>query len=1205
MRERYLAAVQAHVDRVDEAQDVALALAPGVLDDMRRLAEAIDDGDLESGYALGWLHWYRYLALPAGSDRDDLRAAITAFVDCFTQGVEPLPEQLVPVLADVAVPTAISMLRQAMAMPGPEPILAVTDLWQRIVTGIGADDTGRPAYLSYLGVGLQVLSERTGSAAELDAAVEALRHSVAATQANDAELPERQHRLGRALLTRFELAGAPGDLDDAIDAGRYAAAAVPGNATYQWHIGRALGARFEAAGVPQDLDEAIEADRRAVAAVPLGSRDHVGFLTNLGSALNLRFDHTGDGTDLDAAIAAFGQAADADPAPVHRYDLAVLLTTRFRRTDEPADLDAAIDAYQQVLATGLDTSPARTLNNLGIALRLRFERNGVPGNLDAAVRAGQEALAATPVDDPGRGVRLTNLGVSLLSRFRLAGARDDLATAIALNREAAATPTGSPECAAVLNNLGLAVLRRFEVDGAADDIEEAVRIGKEAVAATPAGSTDRPGRMINLMLALRLRFEYGRSMADLSAAIELGQEAVDAVPPDHPDRAVYLSDLGTAFHVRYRRRNASSDLDAAVRAFQSAVDALPAGRPLRVGFLHNLGVALRDRFTRGGTLADLDAAITAGRQAVDDTTANAPARGTYLGTLDEAYLDRFGRTDALADVDAAVAVSRQAVDAAAAGSPGRAVHLAQLGDALRRRAERTGSGADEALAAYRGALADPAARPDIRISSARAGASLVGESQPGVAAELLAAAVGLLPDVAPRRLDWDDREHELSRFARLASEAASLALSAPTTEPPVLRALRLLESGRSLLLGERDAEPALSAADVRSLAEPGPIVVFNISRHRSDALLLTTSGSTVLPLPGLDATTVIEWFQTFRQSLSDADAPDIGWRARAAAQDELNTVLEWLWDAAAEPVLHALGYDAPPAPDTPWPRIWWISGGMLSLLPLHAAGYHRADTGCSVLDRIVSSHAPTVRALRHSRGLAATAPDAARALVVAMPTTPAAAPLPNAAAEADLLRDRIPGVLALVEPRPTRDTVLAAMADSSIVHFACHGTSDPVDPSRSALLLQDHETAPFTVADLISAGLGGGGDLAYLSACSTALMNVVTLGTVELVQPSRDTLPELAAVLTALNRNRDLLDEAIHLASAFSLVFRHVVGTLWEINDALILEVTAAFYTALRTSTGALDTDRSAQALHQAVRVQRDRLPRTPSLWASYLHAGP
>jgi CHAT domain-containing protein len=84
-----------------------------------------------------------------------------------------------------------------------------------------------------------------------------------------------------------------------------------------------------------------------------------------------------------------------------------------------------------------------------------------------------------------------------------------------------------------------------------------------------------------------------------------------------------------------------------------------------------------------------------------------------------------------------------------------------------------------------------------------------------------------------------------------------------------------------------------------------------------------------------------------------------------------------------------------------------------------------------------------------------------------------------------------------------------------------------------------------------------------------------------------------------------LLDEAIHLTSAFQLAgFPHVVGTMWDIDDALAVQVAGRFYAGLTTSAGTLDVGRSASALHGAVRALRESHRATPSLWAAYIHAG-
>jgi hypothetical protein len=197
-------------------------------------------------------------------------------------------------------------------------------------------------------------------------------------------------------------------------------------------------------------------------------------------------------------------------------------------------------------------------------------------------------------------------------------------------------------------------------------------------------------------------------------------------------------------------------------------------------------------------------------------------------------------------------------------------------------------------------------------------------------------------------------------------------------------------------------------------AAAGPVVTFNVSDYRSDALLLSTTGVIAVHLPDLDIDTLISKVNAFHQALNAArEAHSIPHRQQA--QSVLQDVLAWLWDAAAQPVLIALGYHAPPKAQT-WPRVWWATGGLLGLLPLHAAGYHNpARQGDAVIDRVISSYTPTIHALRHARQQAATAstkpsPDMLRSLIVAMPTTPdlpQPAPLPFALREADVLASQV------------------------------------------------------------------------------------------------------------------------------------------------------------------------------------------------------
>ena len=210
-------------------------------------------------------------------------------------------------------------------------------------------------------------------------------------------------------------------------------------------------------------------------------------------------------------------------------------------------------------------------------------------------------------------------------------------------------------------------------------------------------------------------------------------------------------------------------------------------------------------------------------------------------------------------------------------------------------------------------------------------------------------------------------------------------------------------------------------------------------------------------------------------------------------------------------------------------------------------------------------------------------------MIVAMPVTPGlpgGGKLPNVMAEVAQVQALLPRPVVFDEPAtggadhrssglPTRANVFTQLPGCSIAHFACHGGSHPDDPSKSLLLLHDHDTAPLTVASLANIRHDRL-QLVYLSACRTAFTSA-----------------------------GDLLDESINLASAFQLVgARHVVGTLWEINDATAVTVAAAFYRELRDVTGNLDTERSAIALHTSVRAVRDAYPLALALWAAYIHVG-
>ncbi|WP_093088272.1 CHAT domain-containing protein [Pseudonocardia oroxyli] len=412
--------------------------------------------------------------------------------------------------------------------------------------------------------------------------------------------------------------------------------------------------------------------------------------------------------------------------------------------------------------------------------------------------------------------------------------------------------------------------------------------------------------------------------------------------------------------------------------------------------------------------------------------------------------------------------------------------------------------------------------------------------------------VGMTPGTPDRYAQDVDRRMALAReWDELVTQARAIDGFEDFLRPP--RAERLLPAG-----------------------DEGPVVIVNVSRWRCDALVVAGSGAEVdvVQLPELTQADVVTHVQAYldavgaRQSDALRGARDAEVTISSAdLEADLDRCLLWMWDAFARPVLDHLRLHGPR--DGVWPRIWWCPTGPLTLLPIHAAGRHDVP-GESVLDRVISSYTPTVRALIDARS-APVEPEPGRMLFVGMPQTPGQAALPNVEREQTLIESFLgASCTPLIGEAATRDRVLIGLSEHGWAHFACHGEQNLADPSTGGLLLHD---GPLTVTDLGSGQHGG--EFAYLSGCKTAVGGV------------------------------NLPDEAITLAAALHYTgYRHVIATLWSVWDAEAAQVAADVYEAMVTD-GVLHAERAAEALHHAVRALRAARRDRPSVWTPFAHTGP
>jgi hypothetical protein len=132
----------------------------------------------------------------------------------------------------------------------------------------------------------------------------------------------------------------------------------------------------------------------------------------------------------------------------------------------------------------------------------------------------------------------------------------------------------------------------------------------------------------------------------------------------------------------------------------------------------------------------------------------------------------------------------------------------------------------------------------------------------------------------------------------------------------------------------------LPALDLLAAAAAGPVVVVAVSEFGTYALIVTATGvREPVMLAGLTPEVVYERVVRFLTALEDLRSAS-GPREVVAAEKRLADILGWLWDTVAGPVLDRLGITGPPGEGEPWPRLWWCPSGLLSFLPLHAAGHH-------------------------------------------------------------------------------------------------------------------------------------------------------------------------------------------------------------------------------------------------------------------------
>ncbi|KAK8126734.1 uncharacterized protein PG998_002493 [Apiospora kogelbergensis] len=1038
------------------------------------------------------------------------------------------------------------------------------------------------------------LDEKYKSSRTRDICVSGLHSSELALSLTGVDDKTRWDRLADVAAWRyrlFEHSNDPIDLDEAIVAAEeslHAGPEVQAHQPFRWfRLAEYLYKRSK-------LNHKIEDINRSTALYETSEAwcqeqepsTHAMVLRILGRNNNWRYDLTSSMEYLEYMVEAYSKALELYPDDPYKSmtcgNLATALRRRGNFTSSIGDLDAAISLMEIETPTGQDS--ICDLADLAATYAQRFLLTKNREDIDAAIERGLEALNSSESSSTLAKLHAQYcLSCSLGNRFEEYGNPDDNEEAlrlsedleVALRLESGLNETGrfaGPAAQQVLATLALLHSRKFNAKGDIEDLNS---------------SLDYSGKInqhpqwdfgVSARLSTELLGRYGRVTAveDINKAIGEITLMLESMSPDDARWNLHCNLLSEFHYRRSLRTESLEDMDKSIHIMHQVLGELPdnhrrrsLGLAMMADKLRMRGVMLQELYGPQHIL-DIDKAI---EKDIDDAI-------NYLE-----YSSEFNKE---ADFN---------IGTSPAGSDAVTLHLARAylsrSDVVENEIEKTRD-MDHSMRVFEECFCDEDLKPIDRHLAGMFLAtlhSMAGRSHAAV--DVWKKAFTIVPALSPRTSSRQDQFNILQNIQGMSRLASSDALAAGV---PASEALELLELGRGVIAGfslEARADLSILDPDMASNFEKARSRFEAQQQHRAQGIPISgsvpelvqwASGSRDFKAAEQELQDIIKTIQANPKTrsflgppsyeevlealrddiivvvnaceqsvaflitnqsrhgktlnLSKLDLTELeDWVVRSKAyRPKIDiSMLKWLWDTIASPVLDELGIGEP-VPNKPLKRIIWIMTGPLSHFPIHAAGNYDGSSH-TVMDRVVSSYSSSLKLFVVGRKLQDTdlGITGGKALLVGMSKTPGLRSLPFVTAEVQML-SKICSSMQL-DPVcmtcPRHEDVVAQLSDCVVFHFAGHGQSDPLQPENSRLFLEDTQ---LTVSDLLDLKSRGSAPfLGVLSACLTGAIDA-----------------------------DDLIDEGIHLVSALQLTgFRHVVGTLWQVDDKMCGDVTEKLYKEL------------------------------------------
>lgn len=1089
------------------------------------------------------------------------------------------------------------------------------------LAGTTLDDPNRAVWLKRLGFMLRSRYDQVRDPLDLEPAIKNLELALAGTPLDDPERSKMMESLGAMLSSRYDQSGELQDLGLAIKKAEASVASIPSDdpnrAAVLKNLCFMLRSRYDRVGDPLDLEQAIKRSEEALTAITSGDSYKARILGNLSAMLSARYDRSGDLQDLELAIKQCELALAAinldDPNRGSILaNLGVMSGTKYNASGDLQDIGLAIKKSEEALAatTPAELNQATILGNLGGMHHIRYNQSGDLQDLKLAIKHTEGALAAMVPNATRQSEVARNLGIMLITRYDRLGELRDLKQAIQNHKLAlVATPPIDSELSARLEGAMLNRIydQRYWWCAAFDGNEQAIKWVEGAAAVLPSVHSQH-WILNDLRAGLFARYRRMGNVSDLEQSIGWNIKALEATPPDDSQHIKLLHNLSTSYHVRYERFRDSGDLEKAINSDEEALGAIPADDPFRRTLLAHLCLMIKDRYQDSENQPDLDLAIRRGEESIAAMPAHQLHRINHLVNLARALNLRYLQKQSIQDFHYILRIYYEAWYCHTS-SPKERIEVASEAAALfatRNMWQDSSFLLENAVKILPRVSSRSFERYDqdyhlsgfMGLASAAVSAAFEAGEEAGHCLRLLefgrVIIMGFVIDPSAGLSELQLGHPEMfDKFCRLRGEVdsslAGLGIGEDNhglvsqqkrsrSEQAVQELEETLVSIRGLprfqgfqLLPRYD--------DLIATAVEGPIIIFNSTKFRSDAIIVTKVGIKALALPKL-------LYSDVERRMGERAKLIRGKRAtyhlRNAGMREL---LQWLWDVAVEPVFQVLQID-PVNDDSDLPRVWWIGVGLLAMAPFHAAGDHSPGSTDNTLSRAISSYTPTIKALSSARQkkLDFLSNTYSRILLITMPTTPGVgwAPLKNATQEVNDIAALVDGKTKLtLMDRPNTGQVLRQLPSHDITHFACHGVSDVENPSKSSLLLRKNSGPELEAVDKLSVGMISNTNIdrakiAYLSACSTTG-----------------------------NYSKQLADEPTCIASGLQLAgFSHVLATQWIAGDIACRQVSSDFYGTLFDGRGDGGHRKVSASFHSAVKRLRDENWKQPIFWASFIHTG-